>query len=309
MSYRSCTAIVICLCLAGCGGATYAPVSERSLGTQSAPKSNQYIVKKGDTLYAIAFRYGLDYRELARRNGIGADYGIYPGQQLSIKPVDSPAGSIVRDASITAPKPVITSSQAKQEPWISSRSTPPEKTVIVKKQTQSKVSSAPAPVKTTKPAVSKPKPQPKKEVKKPIVSKPVVPKSAPVKHVKSGPIRWQWPAPGRVIGSFKTKGKVNKGVNIAGSKGSAVKAAANGKVVYAGSGLLGYGNLVIIDHNQQFLSAYAHNSRILVKESDMVKVGQRIAEMGSSGADRVMLHFEIRRDGKPVNPLKYLPKR
>ena len=307
MSYRSCIAIVICLCLAGCGGATYAPVSERSLGTQSAPKSNQYIVKKGDTLYAIAFRYGLDYRELARRNGIGADYGIYPGQQLSIKPVESPAGSIVRDASITAPKPIITSSQTKQEPWISSRSTPPEKTVIAKKQTQTKISSVSPSVKTTKPVATKP--QPKKEVKKPAVSKPAAPKPAPVKRVVTGPIRWQWPAPGRVISSFKTKGKVNKGVNIAGSKGSAVKAAANGKVVYAGSGLLGYGNLVIIDHNQQFLSAYAHNSRILVKESDMVKVGQRIAEMGSSGADRVMLHFEIRRDGKPVNPLKYLPKR
>lgn len=102
---------------------------------------------------------------------------------------------------------------------------------------------------------------------------------------------------------------MNKGINIAGSRGTPVKAAAKGKVVYAGNGLLGYGNLVIIDHNQQFLSAYAHNSRVLVKENDMVDAGQKIAEMGSTGADRIMLHFEIRRDGNPINPLKYLPKR
>lgn len=119
---------------------------------------------------------------------------------------------------------------------------------------------------------------------------------------------WKWPAQGPLIARFQSNGSLNKGIDIAGELGQPVVAAANGSVVYAGRGLLGYGDMIIIKHGDDFLSAYAHNSRLLVKEGEQVRVGQKIAEMGSSGTDRVKLHFEIRRRGQPVDPLGYLPK-
>lgn len=120
---------------------------------------------------------------------------------------------------------------------------------------------------------------------------------------------WQWPAKGRVIQGFSTKSLQNKGIDIDGEKGESVNAAAAGQVVYAGKGLRGYGNLVIIKHDETYLSAYAHTSRILVREQERIKAGQVIAEIGSTGTDKVKLHFEIRRNGRPVDPLRYLPKR
>lgn len=119
---------------------------------------------------------------------------------------------------------------------------------------------------------------------------------------------WAWPAKGEIIAKFSTKDPINKGIDIAGTLGESVMAAGDGSVVYAGSGLRGYGNLVIIKHDEQYLSAYAHNKRLLVKENQQVKAGQIIAEIGSSGTDKVKLHFEIRRQGKPVDPLTFLPK-
>lgn len=130
----------------------------------------------------------------------------------------------------------------------------------------------------------------------------------PVVETSSQALDWQWPSKGKVIAKFSSKSPVNKGIDITGRLGESVMAAATGSVVYAGSGLLGYGNLVIIKHNEQFLSAYAHNKKLLVKEGQKVKAGQVIAEIGSSGTDKVKLHFEIRHQGKPVNPIKYLPK-
>jgi len=121
--------------------------------------------------------------------------------------------------------------------------------------------------------------------------------------------QWNWPASGKVIAKFSSKAPINKGIDIAGRLGESVTAAAAGTVVYAGSGLLGYGNLVIIKHDETFLSAYAHNRTLLVKENQQVKAGEAIAEIGSSGTDSVKLHFEIRRHGKPVDPLIYLPKK
>lgn len=130
----------------------------------------------------------------------------------------------------------------------------------------------------------------------------------PKVEVSHTSLTWQWPAKGEVIAKFSTKAPTNKGIDITGSLGESVTAAAAGSVVYAGSGLLGYGNLVIIKHDDQFLSAYAHNKTLLVKENQEVKAGQTIAEIGSSGTDKVKLHFEIRHKGKPVDPLRYLPK-
>lgn len=122
-------------------------------------------------------------------------------------------------------------------------------------------------------------------------------------------ISWQWPVNGKIIGSYSATDTGKKGVDIAGDRGQSVFAAADGRVVYSGSGLRGYGNLVIIKHNETFYSAYAHNERVRVQEDAKVKKGQHIADMGSSGTNSVMLHFEVRRDGKPVDPLQYLPKR
>jgi len=133
--------------------------------------------------------------------------------------------------------------------------------------------------------------------------------SEPPKPVSTGDRPdWVWPSEGKLIAKFSSKTPINKGIDIAGRLGESVHAAAAGSVVYAGSGLLGYGNLVIVKHNDEFLSAYAHNKRLLVKENQQVKAGQVIAEIGSSGTDKVKLHFEIRRQGKPVDPLRYLPK-
>ncbi|HTN50496.1 MAG TPA: peptidoglycan DD-metalloendopeptidase family protein [Burkholderiaceae bacterium] len=157
--------------------------------------------------------------------------------------------------------------------------------------TESAVPPPPAPVTTTPPGSAPP-------TAKPEPTKPAAPESA---------VQWQWPAPGKVIENFdETR---NKGIDIAGGDGDPVSAAADGEVVYVGSALRGYGNLVIVKHNEEFISAYAHNRQVLVKQGQGVKRGQRIAEFGRSDADRVKLHFEIRRQGKPVDPLRYLPAR
>lgn len=143
--------------------------------------------------------------------------------------------------------------------------------------------------------------------------KPVVVESSgqnpPVADVADAPLIWQWPSSGDLKARFSSKKPVNKGIDLAGSLGDSVSAAAAGTVVYAGQGLRGYGNLVIIKHDDTFLSAYAHASRILVNEKEVVKAGQTIAETGSTGTTEVKLHFEIRKNGKPVDPLLYLPPR
>lgn len=141
----------------------------------------------------------------------------------------------------------------------------------------------------------------------PVARTPAVAAKVPAAEVAAG--GWTWPANGVVIGKFASNGSLNKGIDIAGDLGQPVFAAGNGSVVYAGSGLRGYGELIIIKHNDTYVSAYGHNRRLLVREGQQVKAGQTIAEMGSTGAERVKLHFEIRRQGKPVDPLQFLPRR
>lgn len=155
----------------------------------------------------------------------------------------------------------------------------------------------PAPVTPVKPVIA-----PKQE-QRVTVSKQT---SAPISASAQG--KWLWPATGTLIGLFSSNTSLNKGIDIAGKLGQPIVATADGSVVYAGSGLRGYGELVIIKHNDTFISAYGHNRRLLVNEGQQVKAGQHIAEMGSTGTDRVKVHFEIRRQGKPVDPLQYLPK-
>jgi lipoprotein NlpD len=140
----------------------------------------------------------------------------------------------------------------------------------------------------------------------PVKNAPSITALPPTQRSASG---WLWPSSGAVIGRFSSNGSLNKGIDIAGELGQPVLAASDGSVVYAGSGLRGYGELVIIKHSDIYVSAYGHNRRLLVQEGQQVKAGQKIAEMGSTGTDRVKLHFEVRRQGKPVDPLQYLPKR
>lgn len=266
------TLLFAALGLAGCSTG-YAPVTDRSITQKrdvdvvssrdrrekaQAPASGNYVVKRGDTLYSIAWKYGLDYRKLAAANNIDSRYRIYVGQRLTLSVTES--RTVVKAEPVSMPEPEMT-------------------------KESSPITSSPEKVNTKEPAV---------------VAKITTP---------TGPITWRWPASGKVISGFSSKGEVNKGIDLKGKRGDPVFAAASGRVVYAGSGLLGYGNLIIINHNQEYLSAYAHNSRLLVTESDNVNVGDKIAEIGNSGAEKTMLHFEIRKDGKPVNPLKYLPKR
>ena len=218
--------VVFICCLSSCmdGPTIYAPVSDVST-IDKIPKTGSHRVLPGETLYSIAWRYGLDTRYLAQRNHLFRPYHVYAGQVIYLQghTAWSPPETVIADAEPAA-------------------------------------------------AVD----------------------------------QWQWPAQGDVVGNFSG---LNKGINIDGEAGDPIYAAAAGRVVYSGSGLRGYGNLIIIEHNDLFMTAYAHNTDVVVKEGDRVKSGQKIAEMGKTGAQRVMLHFEIRRSGQPVDPLTYLSER
>ncbi len=264
--------------LVACNGG-YAPVAERSINSNSRPlpESGTYRVRKGDTLYSIAWRYNLDYRELARLNKIDSRYLIYAGQTLRLQ--------------AQAAQPVAT----KTSPV---RASQPLVVTPLRGEGHNRASTRAAQLGSSGTAVVPAKPREPATV----VRAPVEPQVVPVQQ-----LTWRWPAEGPLLDGFSST--ATKGINIAGKAGDPVVAAGPGRVVYAGDGLRGYGILVIINHNQEFLSAYAHNSRVFVKENDMVNGGEKIAEVGSSGAARDMLHFEIRRDGQPVDPLRYLPKR
>ncbi len=206
-------------------------------------EDDTYTVRSGDTLYGIAWHFGIDHRKLARWNQLGSGDVIYPGQRLKLK-----ASAAARAA---------------------------------------KSATAPA-----KPSAS---------------AKP----AAKTRESRAGlpPPDWRWPASGQVIAGFGNRASVGKGIDIGGALGNPVNAAASGRVVYAGSGLVGYGQLIIVKHNEKYLSAYAHNASLLVKQGDAITRGQRIAEMGVGPGRKPMLHFEIRVDGEAVDPIRFLPKR
>ncbi len=218
------TMVVLC-CLTACSSSTnYAPVVDIAT-IEHVPKSGVYRVLPGETLYSIAWRYGLDYRYIATLNHIPPPYHVVAGQRLSLA--------------------------------------------------------------------------------RPVLSKKLI-VSAPAREPRESNVRvsaWQWPARGPVVGYYSA---LNKGINISGHLGDPIYATAAGQIVYSGSGLRGYGHLIIIKHNSSYLTAYAHNRVVLVREGQKVRAGQKIAEMGSTGTRRVMLHFEIRLNGRPVNPLDYL---
>ncbi len=211
-----------------------------------------HTVSPGETLYAIAWQYGHDYRDLAQLNHITPPYRIYPGQKITLK----------GQFAVAKRKPI----QVATLPKVTSK-------------------------------VESPKPE----------TINITAAAKPIQSVASN--GWQWPVKGKILKTFsKHDHTFSKGIDISGTLGSPVCAAKEGKVVYSGEGLRGYGQLIIIKHNDTFLSAYAHNQRLLVKEGDTITQGQTIAYMGQTDADRVKLHFEIRKNGQPVDPLQFLAK-
>jgi lipoprotein NlpD len=298
----------IALLLAACESLSPAPVVERGRGTPTAQAAAKdlYTVKRGDTLYSIAQAHGIDHRELAGLNNIENPSRIYVGQQLRLRAAGTPAASgdavaqpiggassAIEQRSLDAPAsaPAAAASpntaQMKVEP--KAGKLPYSDEALAQAQREQAGPQAAVVAK------AEPKPEAKPEAKP--AAEPAGPDDVP----------WIWPANGSLIGQFSESG--SKGIGIGGKAGDAVIAAGEGKVVYAGSGLRGYGQLIIIKHNATFLSAYAHNQKLLVKEGQNVTKGQKIAEMGNTDADQVKLHFEIRRQGKPVDPMKYLPQR
>lgn len=248
------------------------PAAKRVTSSAAAPGTagarGSYRVASGDTLYSIAFRLGVDHRQLAQWNGIENPNRIFVGQILRLSP----------QGATTAPAP---------------RRAEPVATPL------------PAP----SPAVAQPAPaQPVAVAPPAIESKQTAPMTAAVggSRTVSG-VTWSWPAAGKARRAVAASG--SEGLEILGTRGQPVAAAAAGQVVYSGNGLRGYGELIIIKHNDIFLSAYAHNDKRLVNEGATVKAGQQIALMGDSEASEVMVHFEIRKSGKAVSPLQFLPQR
>jgi lipoprotein NlpD len=305
--------------LAGCATVSLneAPISDRSARRDAAPlapspaatppaareaQDGQYVVQRGDTLYSIALAFGQDYRDLARWNGLDDPSRLQVGQSLRVQAPADAAGSAV-----VAAVPVAPASAAQVRPIDSPQPLPP---VTGATPASSAASPAAAPSGATAPTAVPPAPA-TAPVSPSTAAPPVVasrsPEPAAEPKATEPALGWSWPAAGKVIEAFDDAR--NKGIDIAGKEGDPVLASNDGHVVYAGSGLRGYGNLVIIKHTDDFISAYAHNRNILVKQGQAVKRGQRIAEMGKTDADLPKLHFEVRRQGKPVDPMRYLPAR
>lgn len=269
--------------------------------------NDTYTVRQGDTMFLIAYIAGKDVTEIAALNNMSEPYQLRVGQKIKLGNSQAAATTTTATAPAPAPKPV--------EPEVTYTSAPngtaygSDGTVTgpVKAGTgtASQAVTATAATGVTATAATS---APKVTATTATTTPKVTATTSTVAPVNSS-IKWQWPTEGRVISGYSTSEAGNKGLDIAGTKGQPVKAAAAGKVVYAGNALQGYGNLIIIKHNDDFLSAYAHNDKIKVKEQQNVKAGQTIATLGSTGTNSNKLHFEIRYHGKSVDPARYLPRR
>lgn len=280
--------------LIGCTATSPAPVSSVNKDydaiERGSYRGSYYEVNKGDTLYFIAYITGKDVKKLISYNNLSAPYTIHPGQKLHLwRPAyKAPAyGSSTASAAVVSPAstPIPASKTASN---VNSSNT--NNSQNAKKTVTNKLD----PVKSKEYVGSQGKQNVNKTVNK-----------AKPKNDKIS--KWLWPTKGRVIKSFSAGDQGNKGIDIAGQRSQSIVSTARGTVVYSGNALRGYGNLIIVKHNDNYLSAYAHNDRLLVQEGQSVKAGQKIATMGSSGSNRVKLHFEIRYQGKSVNPKRYLP--
>ena len=276
------------------------PATPSESAQTSRDERGLYTVKKGDTLIRIALEYGQNYRDLVTWNNLANPNDIKVDQVLRVQPPDS-AGPGVQTSAIVMP-PSDTKPPATVTPPVVKKTAPKgdkrpysdSALAELQRPDNGKAEGKPEQLASIAPA-----PAPAPVVAAPTVVAPPV--------ADDDKLSWMWPADGRVVATFD-EGK-NKGVDISGKSGQAVVAAGAGKVMYAGSGIRGYGNLVIVKHNNSLLSAYAHNRTIVVKEGQTVGKGEKIAEMGDSDTDAVKLHFEIRQQGKPVDPSKFLPNR
>lgn len=288
MLSRTGAALLTGLIITGIGGCAsdHSPAPVTLLDSQETPQdfhysADTYIVKRGDTLFAIAWYAGMDYQDIARYNKLSKPYNIAPGQQLRLT-----APMVARTTSKPETVEKKQTSGTTNHPWSKSSIDRKKDRAYRESESSVKRNEVNTVKKTTKSA------------KKP--SKNGFPSRID---------QWVWPSNGRLTGKFNRNESGRKGIEVRADRGSPVLAAAAGKVVYAGSGLRGYGNLIIIKHTDSFLSAYAHNDEIAVSEQQWVKAGQRIASMGNSGTDYVKLHFEVRYRGKSLDPLRYLPER
>lgn len=382
----------VALIMAGCAAQQNGPsqVQVRDLTMSRAHSSaSSYTVASGDTLYGIAWRHDMDYRELAQLNDIGPPYRLQPGQQLRLSgggqaaapeaeprqrgaqvvgavDVDQQSGNldwlapdeeaIERNRRLTAqpldesgtsaaalesaamvgggqsdaegPGPLFDYSSPGADGQLSQRdlderevlereaaSRPPSEAPVTEEREQgvaedaasAQATDAPPPAATDEDEA----PQAQPDAGTAVAGQSAAPSSersqrsyTPVEEVD-----WQWPADGELLGRFGEGASITAGIDIGGQKGQPVKAAGPGIVVYAGSGVRGYGNLILLKHNDEYLSAYAHNDSLSVAENDVVEAGETIATMGDTDADSVKLHFEVRRNGQPQDPLDYLPSR
>lgn len=292
-------------------------------GTTATPGSataapGTHVVSRGETLYSIAFRAGLDWRDVAAANALAAPYTIYPGQRLQLSRSGSagaattPAlepGAVetrpIADVAVTPPRVASPSPAPAAGGGI--QPAPPAASPPV----TATPAPVPAPAATTTPVAAAPPataPTPPAGADSTPASPPATAPVANAATQNAGGVRWRWPTQGELIQRFTGNDLTRPGIAIAGQSGQAVVAAADGEVVYSGSGLRGYGELIIIKHSPEFLSAYGHNRKRLVNEGQQVRAGQPIAELGRTGTDRDKLHFEIRRGGRPVDPLQFLPR-
>jgi len=306
--------------------------------TEKDWRPGSYTVKRGDTLYSIGLEYGYDYKEIAQANRIQPPYTIYVGQQLKlpstatsaaattssdgevvIRPLNNSSSIITTTPSSNQPAPTTTTATTPSPTTVPGPTTVISEPKALKEPYSAQALATPSapPVTATAPVT----PVPAQPAVTPQKTTPdVAPSAATTTDTGSSPtaakpaaatgddesISWGWPAAGKVIAGFSDTAN-GRGIDISGTQGQAVVAAAPGKVIYSGSDLRGYGKLVIIKHNNTYLSVYAHNNQIIVKEGQQVSKGQKIAEMGSTDTDKVKLHFEIRRQGKSVDPASYLP--
>lgn len=293
-SLRMAAALAVATLLSGgCATRVGAPVSDRmpkeAAAAPAAARPGHYVVQAGDTLHRIARQFGVTPGELAEWNRIADPHQLDVGVELRVTPPTTVQIQPVAPSAPVEVTPITGSSPVAAPPVVK---TAPLGGVRPYSDEAWAAAQAAAGVVATAPKA------PEQEV--------AAPASAQSRTVEA--IEWSWPAAGKVVGGYSDKA-ARKGLDIAGKTGDAVLAAASGKVVYAGTGLRGYGKLVIIKHDASFLSAYAHNDELLVKEGDSVTRGQLIAKLGSSDSDRPKLHFEVRRQGKPVDPSDYLPTR
>lgn len=311
MNLRTVLPVLAVVALASCSTRQPAPVDERKPATTTRPVAAEakpaspsaataaasakiHVVQKGETLIAVALQYGLDYKELAAWNNIENVNLIHVGQEIRLAqpaPASAPTGVVATPLSTTGvpvARPI--------DPSAPAGGTTDVAGALVKT----------GPLAIKLPYSDKALADLEAESKGAAAGQPGTPApTAPVAtKADDEKIDWGWPAKGKLLATYTEAGK---GIDIAGTLNAPVLAAADGKVMYSGTGIRGYGKLVILKHNSVFLSAYAHNQNILVKEGQDVKKGQKIAEMGSTDTDQVKLHFEIRKQGKPVDPAKLLP--